>query len=429
MGLRFARRIKIAKGLNLNISKSGLGLSVGARGASISMGPKGTHLNTGIPGTGISKRTSIGNYSQRDIPASQDEMTVSVRIEIDDETGKESVKLIDQVGNEIVNESILRKVKRTEGYKIKVEEMREKLFETKINEAQSLIEIYKYAVEIIDPKTVKDEFDNLQPLRYEKRKFNTTAPTKKDLETEIRVKAHREVKTWKFWEKSKLIDRYINEKIVSEYEKEMALWNQKKNRFEEEEELYADKKNTKYQSAFEEHRSYLKKIIDGESELVENSINSIFEEIQLPIDFSVSFEYKNRKVFMDVDLPEIEDYPTTYPQKLQSGKVSIKKKTISDVNEDYARSVIGIAFYFASLIFNVSPAIEKVTISGYTQRISKKTGQADDEYVYMIDFDREKFSSLHIEEVDPILAIQNFPTKINLQKNMILSAIDISGPA
>lgn len=43
MGFRFQRRITLAPGIRLNLSKSGLGLSVGPRGASLSVGPRGAY--------------------------------------------------------------------------------------------------------------------------------------------------------------------------------------------------------------------------------------------------------------------------------------------------------------------------------------------------------------------------------------------------
>lgn len=53
MALRFWRRIKIAPGLTLNLSKSGGSLSIGPRGAKITVGPRGRRATVGIPGTGL----------------------------------------------------------------------------------------------------------------------------------------------------------------------------------------------------------------------------------------------------------------------------------------------------------------------------------------------------------------------------------------
>lgn len=64
MGTYFRKRIKIAPGVNINLSKSGASLSVGPRGAKVNFGKRGTYVTTGIPGTGIYSRTKIsGNNS------------------------------------------------------------------------------------------------------------------------------------------------------------------------------------------------------------------------------------------------------------------------------------------------------------------------------------------------------------------------------
>lgn len=59
MGWRFRKRIKIAPGVNLNVSKNGVSTTIGGKGASINVGKNGTYLNTGIPGTGIYSRQKL----------------------------------------------------------------------------------------------------------------------------------------------------------------------------------------------------------------------------------------------------------------------------------------------------------------------------------------------------------------------------------
>ncbi|GEM_PF-4038449 len=54
MGFRFQRRIKIAPGARVNISKSGVSTSIGPRGASVTVGKRGVRAHVGIPGTGLS---------------------------------------------------------------------------------------------------------------------------------------------------------------------------------------------------------------------------------------------------------------------------------------------------------------------------------------------------------------------------------------
>ena len=58
MPLRFFRRIRIAPGVSVNLSKSGASFSVGPRGAKVTVGPKGIRRTVGIPGTGVYYTTS-----------------------------------------------------------------------------------------------------------------------------------------------------------------------------------------------------------------------------------------------------------------------------------------------------------------------------------------------------------------------------------
>lgn len=59
MAWNFRKRIKIAPGVHLNLSKGGVSTSIGPKGAKISIGKNGTYLNTSIPGTGLYSRQKI----------------------------------------------------------------------------------------------------------------------------------------------------------------------------------------------------------------------------------------------------------------------------------------------------------------------------------------------------------------------------------
>lgn len=53
MSLRFWRRIRLAPGITLNLSKSTASLSLGPRGAKYTLSPRGNRLTLGLPGTGL----------------------------------------------------------------------------------------------------------------------------------------------------------------------------------------------------------------------------------------------------------------------------------------------------------------------------------------------------------------------------------------
>jgi len=60
MGFRFFRRIRIAPGLTVNLSRSGASLSIGPRGAKYTIGPRGSRTTVGLPGTGLFYTTHHG---------------------------------------------------------------------------------------------------------------------------------------------------------------------------------------------------------------------------------------------------------------------------------------------------------------------------------------------------------------------------------
>lgn len=82
------------------------------------------------------------------------------------------------------------------------------------------------------------------------------------------------------------------------------------------------------------------------------------------------------------------------------------------------------AFYFAAKFFNVSSKIDKILISGFTQRTSKVSGNVEDVYVYSVIFDRESFSKLKIKEAIPYRAFEFFKHVISYTSNFDLLNIE-----
>lgn len=55
MGFKFRKRIKIAPGISVNISKNGItSATIGKPGSSVNVGKRGVKATAGIPGTGLS---------------------------------------------------------------------------------------------------------------------------------------------------------------------------------------------------------------------------------------------------------------------------------------------------------------------------------------------------------------------------------------
>ena len=63
MGLRYFRRVTLAPGLRMNLSRSGPSLSVGVRGAHVTVGSRGVRRTVGLPGTGLFYTSTTGRHT------------------------------------------------------------------------------------------------------------------------------------------------------------------------------------------------------------------------------------------------------------------------------------------------------------------------------------------------------------------------------
>jgi len=79
MSLRFFRRIRLAPGITVNLSRSGASLSFGPRGARLTLGRGGVRGTAGLPGTGLyyTRRLGKGKGRGRRAAASPEPVEVS----------------------------------------------------------------------------------------------------------------------------------------------------------------------------------------------------------------------------------------------------------------------------------------------------------------------------------------------------------------
>ncbi len=432
--MRYRKRVKIAKGLYVNLSGSGASLSMGVRGASVTFGKKGTYLNTGIPGTGIYNRQKIGGSSTTKTKSSgylsgsnssAPQMKINVELNLDDK-GNPILKLTDSIGRVVTDESIIRKVKRGEQYKQGVKKlMAEKREEVEEN-LKSFIEIYKSTPDLYAQSQIQDELNNLIPQQYKRRNFTESKPLIDDVKKDLEIEANQKINKLFFWKNKKLRTEYVANNLQTRHHELLDKWGQRKYDFEIEQDKIESEQNAIFIEEYESIKTDLENYLEGGEDYVSNKIEVILNEITLPVDFSIDYEYAKDKftLFIDLDLPEIEDMPTEKINTLASGKISVKEKSQKEIKQEYAQCVSGIAFYFSGLFFNISSRINTIQISGYTQRVNKKTGNIDDNYIYSIKFQRDKFETLNFDQIDPIEAFTNFEHEMNLTKTLELKTIE-----
>ena len=105
-----------------------------------------------------------------------------------------------------------------------------------------------------------------------------------------------------------------------------------------------------------------------------------------------------------------------------SGNLKEKKKTQATLKQEYVNLVLGLAIFISANIFNASPAIHSIVMSGYTQR-RNKAGEVNDEYVYSIKFLREIFENSVLANVNPMDFCMRFENRSNITSTMLMKKI------
>lgn len=428
--MRFRKSIRIAKGLRMNLSGSGISLSGGVKGASMTIGKNGTYINTGIPGTGLYNRQKIGGSSTTRSGSSYshsgyDLSNYNIYVNLD-EKANPVIIVYDYQGNEIFDEALIRKIKRDESYRIRVEELMNEKRESVEDELASFIDIYKNTPKILTSDEVKSELSNLKLLTYQVKEFAEKQPTKFEVKKILEVEAKKKIKTMLFWKLEKLREEYINSNVEVRMEETINQWNQRKSDFDNQEQQLELRFNQYHKDLYNSKRNEFEGYLSGNPDFVNSQIERILNSIVVPVDFSIDYDYvpQNETLFIDLNLPEIEDLPKTKVNTLSSGKISIKEKTKKEIQLDYVTCVTGLAFYFGGVFFNVSEKINFISISGYTQRTSKSTGNLDDEYVYSVLFDRDRFKMITFVNIDPFEAMKRFDHRINVSASSEMKRIE-----
>ena len=314
MGYRFSKRIKICKGVHLNVSKSGVGISLGFRGASISTGPRGTYINTSIPGTGISFRQrtdstenehNTSNVSKHSfIPGSK------LLLQIDDD-GNEKLLLFYPDGRPFTDETLINKIKRMNEYKdIVKQERKSKLYYFQ-KQHENFVLIYKSTPRIIstiDVEQERDDTSRFQQLVYMPKDFSDPKPDMGRHYNEAFEFARKTVKTYKFWKKNAMISEATQEKMRELHEVDMEEWNKRKTEFDIAESRIKTEKDAEYERVYEqqiaEWRETYEKILHPDQEYLQDTVADVLSQIELPVDFSIDYAISGNTIEVDIDLPE-----------------------------------------------------------------------------------------------------------------------------
>lgn len=442
MAFRFSRSLKIAPGVRLNFGKTGMSMTAGPRGASVTVGPRGTYTNVGIPGTGLSYRTKIDGgqggvrqqqrsereYQRQQQAAYRQQALADVKLHLDKNSG--AVTIFDAFGNPLSrgdlkllydqNGDVVQNWLEQQAFEINGDiELLQKIHEDTQSPYSKLF--YEAAPfdelppeEPMQPiKNTVPPMEILPPLGF----FANLFKSKRD--THI---ARQEQLQLDYKKCLRFIDEQHNAELkkyeteISKYKAAFTEWKVRKSQHESKE----DQKSNDFVV-----------MIRSDIAFMEKALAESLDTLVWPRETAISFQIGDdgRIVWLDVDLPEIEDLPIRMATLHSTGKkLNIKDKSQKQLQLEYASHVFGIAFRLTGTVFANLPSVEMVTVSGFTQRLDKTTGCISDDYLYSIKADRPTYTKINfssLDKVDPVEAMRaNFENICKMTATGVFKTIE-----
>lgn len=418
--MRFRKSVSLMKGVKLNASKSGVSFTVGGKGISLNVGKKGVFLNTSIPGTGLYDRKRIDTLITDKLGIGKKKKDSAKESKVPDFTmtlnEEGEVVIENESGRTITNEATLRAIRQTEEYKETYNELMDAYLK-QINAAtEAFTHIYKLAADVSATGAHKAGAISVPKGQV----FEEPKPTRESILPALEAEAEKEAERFPFYSRKLKKRQYVQQQMEVFYARALDEWEARKAAFEGENDDLA----LSLPAAASADQAVT-------PDFIEQQINSWLSTLELPVDFSLQYDYDENSgvLWVDLDLPEIEDIPTEKAVEYKSGQVKAKEKSQKELRQDYVTCVFGLAVFFASYLFCLSPHISQQVISGYTQRRNDRSGEMEDNYIYSIIFDRDAFEKGRHKKTEPFAFCNGFRNRINLLATSELKTVEPYMPA
>ncbi|WP_067516684.1 DUF4236 domain-containing protein [Endozoicomonas ascidiicola] len=430
MGLRFRKSITIAPGIRVNLGLNGASLSLGPRGASVSVSSRGVYGNVGLPGTGFSYRTRLDKKStatKRQSSTAQPSTIAPTEIHLEvTETG------VIEAFNENGVRLPPRYVKDVEqndpdDFRAFLVQQRDQINELTraLNDLVLMIPEPKYR-----PTAIYRPFSKQAP---EKQANPIIVP-------ELPAEPERAEFSW--------IDNtisFFHTRKTQQQERDQTAYEQAFEDYRRLQEQYRSEQAridqsyqeamTRYQTEQRAHEGETQSLQQRREQLLREDTNVMYEvfedavqEINWPRETLIAFNFSDcgKQLYIDVDLPEIEDFPAR-EASIDSSRLRIKKLSATQQRSLYAHHIGSIGLLLCGVGFNRLPSVRQIVISGFSQRKDSRTGHTNEDYLYSGKMTRRVFSQINfaqLGELDPMKALGLGELRCTLSKTNLFKSIE-----
>jgi len=348
-----------------------------------------------------------------------------------DRKGNLIFSFTDSLGDPITDEAtmqrLIRKTKALPYYKEKLAEVTRMTYEEVNADTEAFTELYKKTPALKTESDVNMALARVSQKHYTPLVFEEEAPDRAEIQRQLTVEAEKTIRHFFWWKNKPERAQYVEENIPLVYDQKLNEWERRRDDFNAEQAREKKFKDAEYLHEYLEEKkpleAYLSRDVDVIMDALKVESKSVNEDLPGDSGMDFYFDFQFGALYVSLDLPEVEEIPNDKAVYLPSGNVSFKQKTMKEIQLDYVKCVCGLAFYVAGRLFNVNSAINFIQINGFSQRINKASGVANDDYVYSVFFDRESFSQLRMQYIDPLEAMREFPSRIKSSVTGVLSTI------
>ena len=281
-------------------------------------------------------------------------------------------------------------------------------------ERNDIIQIYRKSPRLKTEEYFKAEIDSIKPSPYVRKVFNEPPPSKIIIRSELETLAEQEITSWMFWSLEKKRQEYVEERLEPYYQQQVEAYNQRRNQHEESENKAEEEYNLQSQKRCEKLKGWLVSLIEGQNTSLEKELLRVPERMSVPFPYHIESTLNGSDIDIRLLLPQPKDLPNLEGVRLASGNYKIKEIPDKNMKIDYSNWVWGISFYVAAYYFNISPQIEQVCIEGHV-----KTEDSNILSLYNIVFERERYSSLNLEDMEIDAALSMFYAKDKMTKDVL----------
>ena len=287
--------------------------------------------------------------------------------------------------------------------------------------AGAMLRLWRCVQPFRTAESLETEMNSLRPQLYERRVFEVPRPTLSAVQEELSREADEKVRPRAFWKTWQMRDEYVRNRVKERYAEFIAAWERERDAFDAREARIAEERDAAAEEKCERRRERIRKVLAGDASAVRDGVEGLSSRCPIPLPFILRCAYYEDKARMvaEIELPAPDELPQTVVEVTKSGRSRVRPKTQRALREEYARYLFAFFAYLAHGMFDLSPAIVCVAVSGY-----RTNEDAVRECVLSVLFDRKGFAAAFDDIMDPEAFCLSFEHRCRMTKTKVIKVVE-----